>query len=753
MTYTGDMAGTHRKGSGTDACGKDQDMRFKEKTALFLLTLTSVSLLLCGTAYADFEAKDTGNIIHVKAAGEYENWEGITNVPQFEGPDGNFCYAIAHVSQNRVDVYMTNVNMDFAGKVELEMQHPLFGTALCDKDGNFYLVTGEENTTSDRNRETVFISKYDMIGEHIKTVGDNGSSSIEDYFDDGFYTQKPFEAGNCDAAITGDILTVEYARKMYNGHQSNSVFSVNIKDMSKVNMGLFYESHSFAQRVVPVDKGFVFLSEGDCYGRAFTLYSAEMSGGAYTKGTNSQLFNFWVNDSLNNNYAHTGGLAALHDGRMAFAAQSARSLNENALNERENIFLQVFDPYADLNSPASYTTSGERSGKSGMDGSEDVTNHGVEWLTDIREGAKIKHVQIAALDGQLIFVLYHYWEGIDYKGVYGIIMDDKGDVIVPATLLDEKATLNPYEMPVCANGAVTWVGNSYNDKEDRLYIYSYKISYESAKVTTAPAPIEGLEYDGNTHTLVTEGAAEGGEIQYVPIKDDTRRPADEEFSSTVPEGRDGGTYYVWYRALGDENHYNSPAACVTVTIKGGDPSGSDDPSGKDDPSVKIPEGLGNSLSENKPMEYRKEERSGFEIYYCYALPFWGKQKSDIRVFGEPGVIVVYEGNTYNATKVKINKKTGLYQITGLYGVDRSVVKLLKTATKGGLGLPYKVNPFCVRNDTGIFTKYKADGSLSTVKVLIGEKYYKAKKTEWSYDDSLQTIFFSGNLDGSYVIPQ
>ncbi len=738
-------------------------MRLKEKTALFLLTLTSVSLLLCGTAYADFEAKDSGIKEHIDASGRYDNWDGVTNIAQFESPSGNFCYAVD--SGSDVTVYLTDENKENAGTVKLKKTHPLFGTALCDKDGNFYLVTGEENTNADdKTKETVFVSKYDSNGQHIKTIGDTGSSSLASYYDDGFYTQIPFHGGNCDAAINGDILTVNYARKMYNIHQSNSAFSVNIKDMSKVNTGEYYESHSFAQRVISVDKGFVFFSEGDCYSRSFTAYPVEISGGSVYPGTKAEIFHFWVRDgalddsdmfAVNDNFARMGGAVSLHDGRVAFVAASARSLNEKAAADSQDAFIQIFDPFKDLTSKEAYTTSGERTGLSGPNGRDSVTDHGVKWLTSNEEGSRIDNIQVAAIDGKEIFILYDYTVNHIYQGLHCVLLDEDGNVEWPPTLVDEKATLNSCEMPVCSNGTVTWVGNSYNDSENVVYIYTLNFPIAPAIVTTAPVPVEGLEYDGNTHTLISEGAAEGGEIKYAVVKDDTGRPAESEYSTNLPVGKEAGTYYVWYRAFGDENHFNSSPVCLTVTIKGeggDDPSGNDDPS-KNDPSVKIPEGLGNSPSENKPMEYHKEERSGFEIYYCYAVPFWGKQKSDIRVFGEPGVTVVYEGNIYNATKVKVNKKTGLFQITGLYGVERSVVKLLKTATKGGLGLPYKVNPFYVRNDTGIFRKYKADGSLSTVKVLIGEKYYKAKKTEWSYDDSLQTIFFSGNLDGSYAIPQ
>ena len=204
------------------------------------------------SVYAASISSETENAVEIKAVGSYANWDGVTNVAQFKGPDGKLYYAIN--SDDSVTVYKTSGGEPISGTVILKKQHPIFGTALCDSDGNFYLVTGETNTTDDTDVETIFISKYDSNGNHIKTTGDNGSSSLAYYYDTSYYTKIPFDGGNCDAAISGKILSVHYAREMYSKHQSNSVFSVNIDDMSKVNVGIFYESHSFAQRVVPTQE-------------------------------------------------------------------------------------------------------------------------------------------------------------------------------------------------------------------------------------------------------------------------------------------------------------------------------------------------------------------------------------------------------------------------------------------------------------------------------------------------------------------
>ena len=46
----------------------------------------------------------------------------------------------------------------------------------------------------------------------------------------------------------------------------------------------------------------------------------------------------------------------------------------------------------------------------------------------------------------------------------------------------------------------------------------------------------------------------------------TKDAATEEYTASIPSKTDAGTYYVWYKVAGDDNHIDSDAACVKVTI-------------------------------------------------------------------------------------------------------------------------------------------------------------------------------------------
>ncbi len=467
---------------------------------LILLTNMFGSCFPVFAGSATLVSKDSGITKKISASGSYKNWDGVTNVAQFEGADGNMYIAVDDTST--VTIYKTSASLQVTGSVVLTKQHPTFGTALCDKNGNFYLVTGEANSGSDTNVETIFISKYSSSGAHIATTGDNGSSSMASYYDNTFYTQYPFEAGCCDAAISGKVLAVNYARKMYSGHQSNSVFAVNIDTMDKVAPGDFYESHSFAQRTVAVDNGFVFMSEGDCYSRGFDTYILNLSGNKYSSSKESKIFDFWIEQGafdkydmnlVNNNFAHMGGMAALSNGNIAFASSSVKSLDSDAANEKEDIFIQIFIPSKDLSKAEGYVTSGVRSGIAGKNGDENVTDYGVKWLTSLGSNEKIENVQIAATADDKIIILYEYTVGSTYKGVYYMILDASGNVVQDSAQLSDKARLNPCEMPVYANGKVCWAGNKYGDSSNTVYLYAYDPDGSSDAVDISGCTIEDVE--------------------------------------------------------------------------------------------------------------------------------------------------------------------------------------------------------------------------------------------------------------------
>lgn len=95
-----------------------------------------------------------------------------------------------------------------------------------------------------------------------------------------------------------------------------------------------------------------------------------------------------------------------------------------------------------------------------------------------------------------------------------------------------------------------------------------KVRVYIMKAASVPAAVTAndMVFDGTERDLVTvTGEAKGGEMQYALGRDGALAPTTG-WSASVPKGTESGTYYVWYRVLGDADHNDFGPQCVTVTI-------------------------------------------------------------------------------------------------------------------------------------------------------------------------------------------
>ncbi len=137
------------------------------------------------------------------------------------------------------------------------------------------------------------------------------------------------------------------------------------------------------------------------------------------------------------------------------------------------------------------------------------------------------------------------------------------------------------------------------------------------------------------------------------------------------------------------------------------------------------------------------------INYNSVITFSGK-KVNAKDFGT--ITISYNGNEYTASKIKINRKKQLFQITNITPKDKSVRKYLKQLTKGDNGLSYTIKPYEFSSNDTVKVKLDRNNDLKSVKVKLPQKLYRCKKTEYSYDASSKTINFQGgNLSGNYIL--
>lgn len=85
-----------------------------------------------------------------------------------------------------------------------------------------------------------------------------------------------------------------------------------------------------------------------------------------------------------------------------------------------------------------------------------------------------------------------------------------------------------------------------------------------ASAITPPTKINNLKYTGAAQALVTAGSATGGTMQY-------KLGAGGTYSTTIPTAKDAGTYTVYYKVIGDQNHNDTTEASIAdIEIKKAD---------------------------------------------------------------------------------------------------------------------------------------------------------------------------------------
>ncbi len=140
----------------------------------------------------------------------------------------------------------------------------------------------------------------------------------------------------------------------------------------------------------------------------------------------------------------------------------------------------------------------------------------------------------------------------------------------------EGATSSSYTIPKNLNVGVTYYYCDINavsregGKTGVAESAVVAVTVSKAAPTMTEPTAKTLTYSGSAQELVNAGSTKDGTMQYAL---GTATEATGSYSTSIPTATNAGTYYVWYKVVGDGNHNDSEAKCVTVTIAmGGDPA-------------------------------------------------------------------------------------------------------------------------------------------------------------------------------------
>ena len=152
---------------------------------------------------------------------------------------------------------------------------------------------------------------------------------------------------------------------------------------------------------------------------------------------------------------------------------------------------------------------------------------------------------------------------------YGITSQKKGEDTINYFTLDGTTLTLAANTPVGTYTVVVYAraagnGNYYNGIKES----TVTVTVNKADPTVTAPEAKTLTYTGSEQELVNSGSTTGGTLYYAVTTENTA-PMDENlYTTSIPSKTDAGTYYVWYKVVGDANHNDTEAACVTSMIRG-----------------------------------------------------------------------------------------------------------------------------------------------------------------------------------------
>ena len=179
-------------------------------------------------------------------------------------------------------------------------------------------------------------------------------------------------------------------------------------------------------------------------------------------------------------------------------------------------------------------------------------------------------------------------------------------------------------------------------EESGDYAFGYaEADFTIAKGTpavTAPKA-RNLVYTGASQELVEAGVAVGGEMQYAL---GTETVATQPYTTSIPTATDAGTYYVWYKVVGDENHSDSVPACVPVVIESKESVEGEVTFNKGEGDAETPETVVESVESSDLTEFAETQKEeGKEVKV--ELEITPKKEADIVQTSVDGTKQIAEG--------------------------------------------------------------------------------------------------------------
>lgn len=199
--------------------------------------------------------------------------------------------------------------------------------------------------------------------------------------------------------------------------------------------------------------------------------------------------------------------------------------------------------------------------------------------------------------------------------VKGTVTANTGEVIIQGGRYDNNPTATDPGTVVITGGIfeiAPTVADPYAIKEGDGEHYKYQV-LPRATVGQVPVTKADLISDGNDQVLITAGETGHGTMYYAvgengdtaPQFDGDSTGNDRKWKTSLPTGKEAGTYHIWYMVKGDDDHSDSVPACITVNIALGEPG--------------VREVLANAI-DYETGKFKKSDKYEINVFYVGVTP-------------------------------------------------------------------------------------------------------------------------------------
>ena len=364
-----------------------------------------------------------------------------------------------------------------------------------------------------------------------------------------------FDATSNTLTLSGANITRGYKATLTDDPNSDGYFGIYYKGADLLTIAVTSDS------MVDVSEA----NEGDektgifCESPALTITGA---GKLTAKGVYAGISGFG-NVTIDNGVVDATGLdSAIIARRGDFVITNGSAVEANGSIKGKNVTINSGTVKAsgdgDVISGDSVTISGGEVTVTASNGNgiySNSTNDGPGIVT-------ISGGTVSATGGANCYGIYAQNQNSDGTGLPGNVMIDSG--IASVTASGGKQAIEGIVTNAVAGAGWTDVEGTTGKEAIAASEAGQTLSFKKvqfpapvAKVTKAPTATNPI-YNGKAQALVTAGIAEGGTMQY-SLNGDT-------WSDKVPTATEVGTYTVWYKAVGDAQHFDSEPQSVASTI-------------------------------------------------------------------------------------------------------------------------------------------------------------------------------------------